>query len=100
MLEHTAGKIRLYKTPNSSLKGQMKYLVTNDNDENKCHSELVEETTASRALLKSNDTSVESSERSSSRALINNAEALTLINPVAGSGHILGEGFELLYKCM
>lgn len=70
MLEHTAGKIRLYKTPNSSLKGQMKYLVTNDNDENKCHSELVEETTASRALLKLNDTLVESSERSSSRALI------------------------------
>lgn len=56
MLEHTAGKIRLDKTPNSSLKGQMKYLVTNDNDENKCHSELVEETTASRALLKLNDT--------------------------------------------
>ena len=100
MLEHTAGKIRLDKTPNSSLKGQMKYLVTNDYDENKCHSELVEETTASRALLKSNDTLVESSERSSSRALINNAEALTLINPAAGSGHILGEGFELMYKCM
>lgn len=31
-------------------------------------------------------------------AIINNIEELTLIDPAAGSGHILVEGFELLYQ--
>ncbi|WP_418637404.1 BREX-1 system adenine-specific DNA-methyltransferase PglX [Winogradskyella sp.] len=74
MVENTAGKIWLDKHPNSGLKTQMKYLVTNDNNENECHSELVEE------------------------SLINTIEDLTLIDPAAGSGHILVEGFDLIYK--
>tara|TARA_B110000503_G_scaffold78214_1_gene120261 strand:- start:4959 stop:8636 length:3678 start_codon:yes stop_codon:yes gene_type:complete len=83
MVENTAGKIWLDKNPDSPLKSQMKYLVTNDSDENKCHSELVEESVSSQA---------------ESRDLINNVEELTLIDPAAGSGHILVEGFELLYQ--
>ena len=71
MVENTAGKIWLDKHPNSPLKSQMKYLVENEDD---------------------------MSSRAESRDLINNVEELTLIDPAAGSGHILVEGFELLYQ--
>ena len=74
MVENTAGKIWLDKHPNSPLKSQMKYLVTND------------------------DAVSSSAQRIENKALINNVEELTLIDPAAGSGHILVEGFELLYQ--
>ena len=83
MVENTAGKIWLDKHPDSPLKSQMKYLVENDADENECHPELVEGSQSSRA---------------ESRDLIVNVEELTLIDPAAGSGHILVEGFDLLYQ--
>lgn len=79
MVENTAGKIWLDKHPNSVLKSQMKYLVTNDNDEN--------------------ESAVSSSvQRIENKALISSVEDLTLIDPAAGSGHILVEGFDLIYK--
>ena len=74
MVENTAGKIWLDKHPDSPLKSQMKYLVTND------------------------DAVSSSAQRIENKAIINNVEELTLIDPAAGSGHILVEGFELLYQ--
>ncbi len=41
---------------------------------------------------------VENDSDGKTEALINNVEELTLIDPAAGSGHILVEGFELLYQ--
>ena len=41
---------------------------------------------------------VENDSDGKSEAIINNVEELTLIDPAAGSGHILVEGFELLYQ--
>ena len=41
---------------------------------------------------------VENDSDSKTEAIINNVEELTLIDPAAGSGHILVEGFELLYQ--
>jgi len=78
MVQNTAGKIWLDKHPNSPLKTSMKYLVENESD---------------------NKSSVSSSaERIENKAIINNVEELTLIDPAAGSGHILVEGFDLLYQ--
>jgi hypothetical protein len=71
MVENTAGKIWLDKHPNSALKTQMKYLVIND---------------------------VIASDSEAISPLINTIEDLTLIDPAAGSGHILVEGFDLIYK--
>tara|TARA_R110001599_G_scaffold150929_4_gene335455 strand:+ start:82030 stop:85539 length:3510 start_codon:yes stop_codon:yes gene_type:complete len=67
MVENTAGKIWLDKHPDSTLKGNMKYLVENESD---CTNEPI----------------------------INSVEDLTLIDPACGSGHILVEGFDLLYQ--
>jgi hypothetical protein len=75
MVENTAGKIWLDKNPNSPLKTQMKYLVQNDSDQQTVSSSAVENS-----------------------PLINSVEELTLIDPAAGSGHILVEGFDLIYK--
>ena len=76
MVENTAGKIWLDHKPNSPLKDQMKYLVTNE-EVNAVSSSAVE---------------------NEKKALITNVEQLTLIDPACGSGHILVEGFELLYQ--
>lgn len=78
MVQNTAGKIWLDKHPNSPLKTSMKYLVENDND-----------------TVIANDTVIPSAVEG---AIINNVEELTLIDPAAGSGHILVEGFDLLYQ--
>lgn len=72
MVENTAGKLWLDYKPNSPLKDQMRYLVTTEEEAD--------------------------TERSRSAALINDVEQLTLIDPACGSGHILVEGFELLYQ--
>ena len=72
MVENTAGKIWLDKNPSSPLKSQMKYLVENDSDN--------EVTERSRSVI------------------ISKIEELTLIDPAAGSGHILVEGFGLIYQ--
>ena len=77
MVENTAGKIWLDKHPNSPLKSQMKYLVD-----------------ASTSLSTGNESDTERSRS----VIIDNVEELTLIDPAAGSGHILVEGFELLYQ--
>jgi hypothetical protein len=78
MVQNTAGKIWLDKHPNSPLKTSMKYLVENDNE-----------------TVIANDTVIA---RNEAISLINNVEELTLIDPAAGSGHILVEGFDLLYQ--
>ena len=77
MVENTAGKIWLDKHPNSALKDQMKYLVENEEDQEAVSS---------------------SAQRIENKAIINTVEDLTLIDPAAGSGHILVEGFDLIYK--
>jgi hypothetical protein len=74
MIQNTAGKIWLDKKPNSLLKNQMKYLVENESD--------------STVILRNEAIA----------PLINSVEELTLIDPAAGSGHILVEGFDLLYQ--
>jgi hypothetical protein len=88
MVENTAGKIWLDKHPDSPLKDEMKYLVDtstslsagNDSDvSSSCHPEPVEGAVENVSL-------------------INNIEDLTLIDPASGSGHILVEGFDLLYQ--
>jgi hypothetical protein len=75
MVENTVGKIYLDYDTTSSLKPEMKYLVEND------------------TVIPSG---VEG--QAESRGLIHNLEQLTLIDPAAGSGHILVTGFELLFK--
>jgi hypothetical protein len=72
MVENTAGKIWLDKHPDSPLKEKMKYLVENP--------------------------SPSEGEGPKAEGLINSIEELTLIDPACGSGHILVEGFELLYQ--
>lgn len=79
MVQNTAGKIWLDKHPNSPLKASMKYLVENDNNV-------------------SSSVSFRAESRGENKAIINNVEELTLIDPAAGSGHILVEGFDLLYQ--
>ncbi|WP_296317621.1 BREX-1 system adenine-specific DNA-methyltransferase PglX [Winogradskyella sp. UBA3174] len=74
MVENTVGKIYLDYEPDSSLKEDMKYLVENDSD-----------TAVSSSAVEH-------------KALINDLEQLTLIDPAVGSGHILVTGFELYMK--
>jgi hypothetical protein len=75
MVENTAGKIWLDKHPDSPLRAKMKYLVENESDGQS-----------------------ESSAEQVRSAIISEVEELTLIDPACGSGHILVEGFELLYQ--
>ncbi|HEY9169439.1 MAG TPA: BREX-1 system adenine-specific DNA-methyltransferase PglX [Lutibacter sp.] len=76
MVQNTMGKIWLDKNPNSVLKNTMKYLVVNESDN-----------------------SVSSSaQRIENKPIINEVAELTLIDPASGSGHILVEGFDLLYQ--
>jgi type II restriction/modification system DNA methylase subunit YeeA len=76
MVENTAGKIWLDKNPNSPLRDKMKYLVESNGE----------------SVIANHE------ERSGKQSLINNVEDLTLIDPACGSGHILVEGFDLLYQ--
>ena len=75
MVQNTVGKIWLDKNPNSKIKSSLKYLVEND-------------------------TSTEPSAGSDSisEPIISEVSQLTLIDPAVGSGHILVEGFDLLYQ--
>lgn len=73
MVQNTAGKIWVDRHPNSPLKTTMKYLVENDSD-----STVIPKTVE--------------------RPIIKEVSELTLIDPAAGSGHILVEGFDLLYQ--
>jgi hypothetical protein len=72
MVENTAGKIWLDKNPDSALRSKMKYLVENS--------------------------SSSEGEVPKAEGLISDVEELTLIDPACGSGHILAEGFDLLYQ--
>jgi hypothetical protein len=72
MVENTAGKIWLDKNPDSALRSKMKYLVENS--------------------------SSSEGEVPKAEGLISDVEELTLIDPACGSGHILVEGFDLLYQ--
>lgn len=74
MVENTAGKIWLDKHPDSPLKENMKYLV------------------------ESTSPSGEESRELGTEGLINEVEDLTLMDPACGSGHILVEGFDLIYQ--
>ena len=74
MVENTVGKIYLDYEPDSDLRDQMKYLVENESD------------SAVRSSAVEN------------KALITDLTQLTLIDPAAGSGHILVTGFELFMK--
>jgi hypothetical protein len=75
MVQNTVGKIWLDKNPNSKIKSSLNYLVEND---------------------PSTELSVGSD--SPSEPIISEVSQLTLIDPASGSGHILVEGFDLLYQ--
>lgn len=75
MVENTAGKIWLDKHPDSGLKANMKYLV---------------ETDVSSSAVENASTD--------EKSIIENVEELSLLDPAVGSGHILVEGFDLLYQ--
>ena len=75
MVQNTVGKIWLDKNPNSKIKSSLKYLVEND--------------TSTELSVGSNSTS---------EPIISEVSQLTLIDPAVGSGHILVEGFDLLYQ--
>ncbi|SKB34957.1 DNA methyltransferase [Maribacter arcticus] len=72
MVENTVGKIYLDYEPDSDLRDQMKYLVENENDN----------------VIAS----------ATKQSLIKDLTQLTLIDPAAGSGHILVTGFDLYMK--
>ena len=76
MVQNTVGKIWLDKKPNSAVKATMKYLVQNESD----------------------NTVSSSAQRIENKPIINEITDLTLIDPAVGSGHILVEGFDLLYQ--
>ncbi|MCP4158879.1 MAG: BREX-1 system adenine-specific DNA-methyltransferase PglX [Deltaproteobacteria bacterium] len=84
MVENTVGKIYLDYEPDSDLRDQMKYLVENESD-----------SAVSSSAVENNSNL---SPRAQSRGLIKDLTQLTLIDPAAGSGHILVTGFELLFK--
>lgn len=112
MVENTAGKIWLDKHPDSPIKENMKYLVSSEEgrvtrDENvgseegqgKSVEELGNE--ENNSLLTSHPSSLTprpSSLIPNPQSLISNVEELTLLDPAVGSGHILVEGFDLLYQ--
>jgi type II restriction/modification system DNA methylase subunit YeeA len=75
MVQNTVGKIWLDKNPNSKIKSSLRYLVENDTS-----------------------TELSASSDSTSEPIISDVSQLTLIDPAAGSGHILVEGFDLLYQ--
>jgi hypothetical protein len=75
MVQNTVGKIWLDKNPNSKIKSSLKYLVESD---------------TSTDLIAGSD--------STSEPIISEVSQLTLIDPAVGSGHILVEGFDLLYQ--
>jgi type II restriction/modification system DNA methylase subunit YeeA len=75
MVQNTVGKIWLDKNPNSKIKSSLKYLVESD---------------TSTELFAGSD--------STSEPIISEVSQLTLIDPAVGSGHILVEGFDLLYQ--
>jgi hypothetical protein len=77
MVENTVGKIYLDYDNTSSLKSEMKYLVENE-------------------TVIPNE--VEGQTIHNSKLIIHNLSELTLIDPAAGSGHILVTGFDLLFK--
>ena len=80
MVENTVGKIYLDYEPDSNLRDQMKYLVDTS-------------TTLSAGNVSDNVIASEAKQ-----SLIKDLTQLTLIDPAAGSGHILVTGFELLFK--
>lgn len=75
MVQNTVGKIWLDKNPNSKIKSSLKYLVESDTP---------------TELIAGSD--------STSDPIISEVSQLTLIDPAVGSGHILVEGFDLLYQ--
>lgn len=73
MVQNTVGRLWLDLNPNSRLRESMKYLV--ENSEGEANSEL----------------------KTQSSKLISEVAHLKLLDPASGSGHILVEGFDLLY---
>jgi len=80
MVENTAGKLWLDKNPDSPLREQMKYLVENTSS------------------LSGVEGAGNKPYAERSRSIITDIEQLTLIDPAAGSGHILVEAFDLIYQ--
>ena len=73
MVQNTVGRLWLDLNPNSRLRESMKYLV--ENSEGEANSEL----------------------KTQGSKLISEVAHLKLLDPASGSGHILVEGFDLLY---
>lgn len=80
MVENTAGKLWLDYKPDSEIRDKMKYLVDSSERQGP------------------RDETTPSSLTTHPSSLITDVEELTLIDPACGSGHILVEGFDLLYQ--
>ena len=77
MVENTVGRIWLDQNPDSILRGGMKYLVAPPSPEGEQANPTIPQ---------------------SQNHLITDLESLKLLDPASGSGHILVEGFDLLFK--
>jgi len=105
MVQNTVGKIWLDLHPDSPLKANMKYLVEASPKEEVSISEaavIVQETSAQQGKPLSlfseqaqEDTTTSPEEPGG--AIIREVAQLKLLDPASGSGHILVEGFDLLY---
>lgn len=105
MVQNTVGKIWLDLHPDSPLKANMKYLVEASPKEEGSMSEaavIVQETHAQQGkpLSLFGEQAQEYSTASPEEpggAIIREVAQLKLLDPASGSGHILVEGFDLLY---
>lgn len=82
MVENTVGRIWLNHKPESPLRNKMKYLVESEYSQN--------------VWLDNSQVDLED-EVISERPFINEVSELKLLDPACGSGHILVEGFDLLF---
>ena len=122
MVENTVGKIWLDLHPNSPLREKMKYLVENATQNNNPESTerwLLGEAEASRNEVAERSRSAElpfpetnsqqpkansqkltanSQQPTAEKSLISEIAQLKLLDPASGSGHILVEGFDLLFE--
>lgn len=91
MVQNTVGRIWLDLHPESELRGRMKYLVDIDSSQSAVASSREDRLPATGYRLLTNEN------HSNNSPIITEVAQLKLLDPACGSGHILVEGFDLLY---
>ena len=81
MVQNTLGRTYLDNNPDSALRGKMEYLVESSVEDG-----------AAQSIESSGNAEIENPLR------LDDLADYKFIDPACGSGHILGEGFELLYE--